>query len=154
MAAGRLVEREQHQDALREQRSIVARLINENNAFQEQTTARRATQSDEQSMTLPASGGTRVDKQLVKNVLLSYFQTPADKQLEVMPLLAALVDFTHDEYQKAIEALENNQNNGTSSWLPAWLGSNPVRARTDTQFTNKVSRRLLLFVDTCAVRST
>ena len=42
-----------------------------------------------------------MEKQLVKNILLSYFHTPIDKRQEVVPLLGALVGFTQEEYQKS-----------------------------------------------------
>ena len=68
---------------------------------------------------------SRVEKQLVKNILLSYFNTPIDKQQEVVPLLGALVGFTQEEYQKAIHALANNYNNtANTGWLSGWLGTN------------------------------
>ncbi|CAF5061647.1 unnamed protein product, partial [Rotaria socialis] len=36
-----------------------------------------------------ATNDTRVEKQLVKNILLSYFHTPIDKQQQVIPILSA-----------------------------------------------------------------
>lgn len=77
---------------------------------------------------LQSTSGSRVEKQLVKNILLSYFHTPVDKRQEVVPLLGALVGFTQEEYKKAIDALStNNSNNpkGGAGWLTGWLGGNP-----------------------------
>jgi len=92
---------------------------------------------------LQSTTGSRVEKQLVKNILLSYFHTPIDKRQEVIPLLGALVGFTQEEYKKAIDALSNNNSNsprGGSGWLTGWLGGNPAApgggtnlARTRTQ---------------------
>ena len=93
---------------------------------------------------LQSTTGTRVEKQLVKNILLSYFHTPIDKRQEVIPLLGALVGFTQEEYKKAIDSLSNNNSNnvrGGSGWLSGWLGGNqagggassPNSSRTRTQ---------------------
>jgi chromosome segregation ATPase len=94
---------------------------------------------------LQSTSGSRVEKQLVKNILLSYFHTPLDKRQEVIPLLGALVGFTQEEYRKAIDALSNSNSNsarGGSGWLSGWLGGNqttaagggaPNAARTRTQ---------------------
>ena len=79
------------------------------------------------------TNSTRIEKQLVKNILLSYFQTPIDKQQEVIPLLGALVGFTEDEYQKTINAITNNYNHSTTtSWFTGWLSANTSKARTPT----------------------
>ncbi|CAF4670489.1 unnamed protein product [Rotaria sp. Silwood1] len=93
---------------------------------------------------LQSTSGSRVEKQLVKNILLSYFHTPVNKRQEVIPLLGALVGFTQDEYKKAIDAASTNQSNspkGGSSWLTGWLagnsagggGANSARARTQSE---------------------
>ena len=90
---------------------------------------------------LQSTSGSRVEKQLVKNILLSYFHTPLDKRQEVVPLLGALVGFTQDEYRKAIDAQANSNSNSAkgSGWLSGWLGGNPAAgpgggpARTRTQ---------------------
>jgi hypothetical protein len=80
------------------------------------------------------TNGTRVEKQLVKNILLSYFHTPIDKQQEVIPLLGGLVGFTQEEYQKAMDAISNNYNNSTgSSWLTGWLTTNTVKTKTQLE---------------------
>ena len=80
---------------------------------------------------LQSTSGSRVEKHLVKNILLSYFHTPVDKRQEVVPLLGALVGFTQEEYKKAIDATSNNNSNnprGASGWLTGWLGGNPAAA--------------------------
>ena len=74
---------------------------------------------------------SRVEKQLVKNILLSYFHTPIAKQQEVVPLLGGLVGFTQDEYQKAIDAINTNIN-GTS-WLTGWLGTSSSKSKTQSE---------------------
>ena len=91
------------------------------------------------------TNSTRIDKQLVKNILLSYFQTPIDKQQEVIPLLGALVGFTQEEYQKTVNAITNNCNHSTTtSWFTGWLSTNTSKARmpTDMSFdhTGKVDK--------------
>jgi chromosome segregation ATPase len=88
---------------------------------------------------LQSTSGSRVEKQLVKNILLSYFHTPVDKRQEVVPLLGALVGFTQEEYRKAIDATSTNSNNakGGAGWLTGWLGGNApagvTSGRTRTQ---------------------
>jgi hypothetical protein len=80
---------------------------------------------------LQSTSGSRVEKHLVKNILLSYFHTPVDKRQEVVPLLGALVGFTQEEYKKAIDATATNHSNnarGGSGWLTGWLGGNPAAA--------------------------
>lgn len=72
---------------------------------------------------LQSTSGSRVEKHLVKNILLSYFHTPVDKRQEVVPLLGALVGFTQEEYRKAIDANSTGNNpKAASGWLTGWLG--------------------------------
>ena len=85
-----------------------------------------------------STNGSRVEKQLVKNILLSYFHTPVDKRQEVIPLLGALVGFTQDEYRKAIDATSTNNSVKTVGWLSGWLNGNQTAnssnlSRTRTQ---------------------
>ena len=88
---------------------------------------------------LQSNNGSRVEKHLVKNILLSYFHTPVDKRQEVIPLLGALVGFSQEEYKKAIDATANNSSvNSRAGWLTGWLGANASEggahlARTRTQ---------------------
>ncbi|UJR30030.1 hypothetical protein I4U23_017575 [Adineta vaga] len=111
---------------------------------------------------LQSTSGSRVEKQLVKNILLSFFHTPVDKRQEVIPLLGALVGFTQEEYRKAIDATSTNNSNqgkGGSGWLTGWLagsptgpGANPARTRTQSETPvydpNKSFAELLIqFVD-------
>mgnify|MGYP006904163321 CR=1 FL=1 len=96
-------------------------------------------QYEENFRDLQSTSGSRVEKQLVKNILLSYFHTPVDKRQEVVPLLGALVGFTQEEYKTAVNALSNNSNQQKAAgWLSNWLGNNPTqqnlqRARTQSE---------------------
>lgn len=90
------------------------------------------------------ANNSRVEKQLVKNILLSYFNTPIDKQQQVIPILGALVDFTQEDYQKAINAVSNNYNNTASnSWLGGWLGVNSPKTKSQTEIPDKVQKNLV-----------
>jgi chromosome segregation ATPase len=85
---------------------------------------------------LQSTSGTRVEKQLVKSILLSYFHTPVDKRQEVVPLLGALVGFTQDEYHKAIDATSPSHGGRASGvgWLSGWLvGQTPTAAVNSTR---------------------
>ncbi|CAF5194879.1 unnamed protein product, partial [Rotaria magnacalcarata] len=87
----------------------------------------------EYSKIFETTNDTRVEKQLVKNILLSYFHTPIDKQQEVVPILSALVGFTQEEYQKVIHSISNNYNNTTSNnWLTGWLSANSSKPKTQS----------------------
>jgi hypothetical protein len=84
----------QYQDSLREQISIIARLTNENNELRQcfddkdllinnlqieiDSKTKQIIEFDENFQT---TNNSRVEKQLVKNILLSYFHTPINKQL-------------------------------------------------------------------------
>jgi hypothetical protein len=106
-----IVEKKQlefNDELLREQISVVTRLTQENNEL-----------LAEREKTRLSHSARVVDQQLVKNILLSYFHTPVDKQLEVLPLLGALVGFTPDECQNAI-AVHQQTSNG---WFTGWLGT-------------------------------
>jgi len=153
----------QYQDSLREQISITARLTNENNEIRQRLEEYNETLSSvdrlhdeiktkdlliqklqteidckthqiiEYSQDLQTTDNTRVEKQLVKHILLSYFNTPIDKKQEVIPILGALLGFTQEEYQKAMNALLNNYNNSTgTNWLTGWLSSYPLSTQSDT----------------------
>ena len=143
-----------YQDSLREQISITARLTNENNEIRQRLDdcnealssihrlndeikskdiliTRLQTDIVDYDTNSHTTTNTRVEKQLVKNILLSYFQTPIDKQQEVIPILSALVGFTQEEYDRVMHVLGNNYNHNTgSSWLTSWLGANPSRTNT------------------------
>ncbi|CAF0919592.1 unnamed protein product [Didymodactylos carnosus] len=93
-------------------------------------------QFEQQLKDINISNVTRVEKHLVKNILLSYFHTPPNKRQEVIPLLGALVGFTQDEYQKAVEQTMHGQmSSGANGWLGGWFsgGSEANTARTRTQ---------------------
>jgi chromosome segregation ATPase len=152
----------QYQDSLREQISITARLTNENNEIRQRLEEYNETLSSvnrlhdeiktkdlliqklqteidckthqivEYSEDLQTTDNTRVEKQLVKHIILSYFNTPIDKKQEVIPILGALLGFTQEEYQKAMNALSNNYNNSTgTNWLTGWLSAHPVSTQSD-----------------------
>jgi len=88
---------------------------------------------------LQSTTGSRVEKQLVKNILLSYFHTPIDKQHEVIPLLGALVGFTQEESQKTMNAIANNCNNiSGTNWFTGWLGVNSSQTKTQSETSDKV----------------
>ncbi|CAF3557882.1 unnamed protein product [Rotaria socialis] len=153
----------QYQDSLREQISISARLTNENNELQQRLEDANEVLSSmnrsndeikakeilinklqieidhkdkqilEYSKIFETTNDTRVEKQLVKNILLSYFHTPIDKQQQVIPILSALVGFTQEEYQKVIHSISNNYNNTTSNnWLTGWLSANSSKPKTQS----------------------
>jgi chromosome segregation ATPase len=150
----------QYQDSLREQISITARLTNENNEIQERLNDEiqtknllinqlqleidsKSKQIIEYDENFQTTNNSRVEKQLVKNILLSYLHTPIDKQQEVIPLLGALVGFTQEEYQKALNAIANNYNNTSStSWLTGWLGVNSSKTNIQSETPDKVNENL------------
>lgn len=141
------LERDKHLKRYEEQIILTARLTNENNEFQEEIQMKNLLinqlQSEIDSKTkqivevnenVQTTNHSKVEKQLVKNILLSFFNTPIDKQQEALPLIGALVGFTQEEYQKAIEALANNYNSTAgSSWLTGWLGSNSTRMKLTSE---------------------
>ena len=145
------LEREKHLTKYEEQILTTARLANENNEMNERLNEElqmknlliNQLQSEIESKTkeivefdanIQTTNQSKVEKQLVKNILLSFLNTPIDKQQEALPLLGALVGFTQDEYQKAIEALANNyQNTAGSSWLTGWLGNNSTKMKLPSQ---------------------
>ncbi|CAF3367240.1 unnamed protein product [Rotaria sp. Silwood1] len=173
----------QYQDSLREQISISARLTNENNELHQRLEEyneifssvnrlndemktkdllinKLQTEIDHNNEQILAynenfqtTNDTRVEKQLVKNILLSYFHTPIDKQQEVIPILSALVGFTQEEYQKVMNAISNNCNNSTStSWLTGWLSTNSSKPKLQSNISydqsNKSFTELLIqYVD-------
>lgn len=129
---------------------MIAQLTNENNEMQERLAKidsheleklrdevrlkeNQISEIEEKSR----NSGTRVEKQLVKNILLSFFQTPLDKQFEVLPILGALVDFTQEDYQKAVDALSTHQTN--SSWLGGWLGTSKPKLTIPTSNQVKIN---------------
>ncbi|CAF1143604.1 unnamed protein product [Adineta steineri] len=153
----------EHQRQYQEQISVSARLTNENNEIRQRLEEYNQAQSSiyqlndemktkdllinklqdeidsktKQSIdyneNVQTTNNTRIEKQIVKNILLSYFHTPFDKQQEVIPILSALVGFTQDEYDKAMNAMTNNYNNinTSTSWLTGWLGTNPSKSKSD-----------------------
>ncbi len=153
----------QYQDSLREQILIIARLTNENNEIHQRLNDEiqsksllinqlqleidsKTKQIIEYNENFQITNNLRVEKQLVKNILLSYFHTPIDKQQEVIPLLGALVDFTQEDYQKAMNAIENNYNNtANTNWLTTWLGANSSKTKIQSETSDKVNRKENIF---------
>ncbi|KAG1653572.1 Thyroid receptor-interacting protein 11 [Nymphon striatum] len=62
-----------------------------------------------------SNNGGKVDKTIMKSLVLGYFSTPQDKRQEVVRLLASVLDFNQQEVQKV--GLDHSKKN---SWL-AWL---------------------------------
>jgi hypothetical protein len=49
-------------------------------------------------------------------------------------LLGALVGFTQEDYQKAMNAIANNYNNTSgASWFTGWLGANSSKTKTQSE---------------------
>ena len=66
-----------------------------------------------------------------------------DKQLEILPLLGALVGFTPDECQKAISVHQQTSN----GWFTGWLGSNPSKPATPPPANQSFAELLIQYVD-------
>lgn len=103
----------------------------------------------ESNQTLETTNNTRIEKQLVKNILLSYFHTPIDKQPEAIRIISALVGFTEEEYQRVLHALSNHYNSNTNAnWLTGWLNANPTKPKLSSNNspdeTNKVIKENIL----------
>ncbi|CAF2908409.1 unnamed protein product [Rotaria sp. Silwood2] len=179
----------QYQDSLREQISISAHLTNENNELHQHLEEyneillsvnhlndeiktkdllinkllieidKKNKQILEYNENFQTINDTRVEKQLVKNILLSYFHTPIDKQQEVIPILSALVGFTQEEYQKVMNIISNNCNNNTSTnWLTSWLSINSSKPKIQSNISfdqsNKSFTELLIqYVDQQSVNT-
>ncbi|XP_074630260.1 uncharacterized protein LOC141889029 isoform X2 [Acropora palmata] len=71
--------------------------------------------SQERIKSLNSLSDSKVEKSLVKNMLMSYFNTPEKKRAEVVRVLGALLGFTHEELDKV----------GTGSSAPkgSWISS-------------------------------
>jgi len=146
----------QYQDSLREQILITAHLTNENNEIHQRLNDEikikdllidklqieidyKTKQIIEYNENIQTINNSRIEKQLVKNILLSYFHTPIDKQHEVIPLLGALVGFTQEESQKTMNAIANNCNNiSGTNWFTGWLGVNSSQTKTQSETSDKV----------------
>ncbi|XP_077993220.1 thyroid receptor-interacting protein 11-like [Glandiceps talaboti] len=81
------------------------------------------------------NGDSKVDKPLVKNLLVGYFSTPKGKQTEVLRLISRVLNFDHDEMEKVGLI-------SSGGWLRGWLTlsptppSSPVRTKPlDSSFT-------------------
>lgn len=71
--------------------------------------------SQERINSLNSLSNNKVEKSLVKNMLLSYFNTPENKRAEVVRVVGALLGFTHEELEKV----------GTGSSAPkgSWIST-------------------------------
>jgi hypothetical protein len=107
-------------DQMRKKEYEIFRLRNENHDKDKQIQ-----QYEHNLRELQSTAGSFVEKQVVKNILLSYFHASRDKRQEVIPHLAALVGFTQEEYNTAIDALSTNNSN-SSRERSDWLGANPA----------------------------
>jgi len=113
---------------------------------------------------LKSSHEGKVDKQIIKNLVLGYFSSPPDKKHEVERLLARILDFNQEEMDRAklrfrspsqqqdslatifVQFLENESSPKSSpSQLPSTSpalskSSNPVRQLAQNLFMSTVSR--------------
>ncbi|XP_013779038.1 thyroid receptor-interacting protein 11-like [Limulus polyphemus] len=87
--------------------------------------------TQEQTAQLQVNMEGKVDKQVMKNLVLGYFNTPPCQQPEVVRLLARILDFNQEELNKAGIVLGRNKSRtGKSS---GWFSSIFGKVNTSTQ---------------------
>nr|CAB3267251.1 thyroid receptor-interacting protein 11 [Phallusia mammillata] len=68
-----------------------------------------------------ARNETMVDKELVKNLLVGYFGSPANKQPDVLRLISSVIGFSQEEINK----LERPKASWVGGWIPWGKGGSP-----------------------------
>eukprot|EP00794_Sanderia_malayensis_P020327 gene20327-22326_t len=81
---------------------------------------------------LKSSSEGKIEKPLMKNLLIGYFHTPESKRADVIRVIGNLVGFSHDEIAEVGNGAPPSQRTWVSSLIPFGGGNKPV-AKTHTE---------------------
>lgn len=73
----------------------------------------------------------KVEKSLVKNMLMGYFNTPENKRMDVVRVIGGLLGFTHEELDK----VGTGSSPPTGSWISNLIPFGPSAPKTPTRTT-------------------
>ncbi|XP_041352883.1 thyroid receptor-interacting protein 11-like isoform X2 [Gigantopelta aegis] len=79
--------------------------------------------AEEEIKKLTTSTEAKIDKLLMKNMLLGYFTTPQNKRKEVFHMIGSILNFTQDEFEK-VDSI------GKQGWVSGFLHLGTGSART------------------------
>lgn len=104
-------------------------------------------ESEERIRSLYTSSEGKIDKVVVKNLILGYFHTPTNQRPQVLRAIGGVLDFSKDELERVgLEA------SGTGSWIPSFLrrgtsGPTPPRTPRKTAFDKSFSELFVKFLE-------
>ncbi|XP_037693736.1 thyroid receptor-interacting protein 11-like [Choloepus didactylus] len=93
----------------------------------------------------------KVDKVLLRNVLIVYFQTPKSERQEVLRLMGSILGMKKEEMEK----LFCDDQGGATTWMSGWLGGasknvpqTPLRANQQPALNSSFSELFIKFLQT------
>uniref|UniRef100_T1JIC8 GRIP domain-containing protein n=1 Tax=Strigamia maritima TaxID=126957 RepID=T1JIC8_STRMM len=91
----------------------------------------------------------KVDRTIIKNLLVNYFGIPPRQQPQVLKIIATVLDFNYEERVK-VTGLEMSS---TGGWMSNWLGQKPAqmtgaKQRSSTNPVPSLSAAFIQFLET------
>ncbi|XP_061749902.1 thyroid receptor-interacting protein 11 isoform X2 [Nerophis ophidion] len=104
-------------------------------------------------MNLLNSTEGKIDKVLMRNLLLGYFHTPKTKRTDVLRLMGSVLGLNREDVEKM---LEEDAARGVSGWVSSWLGgrgaqsvpNTPQRPTSGHSFNSSFSEMFVRFLET------
>ncbi|RWS04840.1 Thyroid receptor-interacting protein 11-like protein [Dinothrombium tinctorium] len=88
----------------------------------------------------------KIDKQIIKSLILGYFHTPQEKKHEVERLLARVLDFNQEEAQRAgLQIGRDKTKFGSGNW--AWLSTQGTAQQQQQQQQQSLSKLFVEFLE-------
>ncbi|KAM9057661.1 thyroid receptor-interacting protein 11-like [Megaptera novaeangliae] len=100
-------------------------------------------------MNLLSNTEGKVDKSLMRNLFLGYFQTPKQHRHEVLQIMGNILGIRKEE----IDLVFNEEQGGGTRWMTGWLGSKsvpntPLRPNQQSRPKNSFSELFVKFLET------
>ncbi|XP_061897229.1 thyroid receptor-interacting protein 11 [Entelurus aequoreus] len=104
-------------------------------------------------MNLLNSTEGKIDKVLMRNLLLGYFHTPKTKRTDVLRLMSSVLGLSAEDVEKM---LQEDAAGGVSGWVSSWLGgrgaqsvpNTPQRPTSGHSFNSSFSEMFVRFLET------
>ncbi|XP_078351275.1 uncharacterized protein LOC144636014 isoform X2 [Oculina patagonica] len=103
--------------------------------------------SEERIKSLNSMSDSKVEKSLVKNMLMGYFNTPESKRADVMHVIGGLLGFTHEELDKVGTGSSAPKGSWISSIMPFGHGAPKTPTRTTAAGHKSFSELFVSFLE-------
>lgn len=147
MAWAQVKELQQRENHMKSQLEMAARITQEVVSIRNQLKAKDVEQlktkeevirleeelrvAQERISSLSSLSDSKVEKSLLKNMLMGYFNTPENKRMDVLRVIGGLLGFTHEELDK----VGTGSSPPTGSWISNLIPFGPIAPKTPTRTT-------------------